>query len=327
MSEIIYSIVIPHYNIPNLLARALNSIPQREDVEVIVVDDNSDPSIVDFEHFPGKERLDVKCVFLKHNCGAGGARNAAISLAIGKWILCVDADDFLLDGAFDKIDKYRYSDADVVVFKANGCMSDDITQKSKRPHAPQLCRYIDECINGKREVRNLLFSVWSPWCKLVKRKLLNDNKITFSSTPVSEDVMWCTGIAVHSKKSEVSDDCIYCLTERTGSLTNEVDVRKLAVWCDVLRRRNMYLHKYHCDEYYFYFSYDELMFLRNMGAFTYVKFCAKCFCYGIIKPCTMYGIEEKLHFRYPYLYLLLGFLHLSKIDRDSVLYKLWKQIR
>ena len=57
MPKIIYSIVIPHYNIPDLLERALNSIPQREDIEIIVVDDNSDPAKVDFEHFPGLIRL------------------------------------------------------------------------------------------------------------------------------------------------------------------------------------------------------------------------------------------------------------------------------
>ena len=34
-----YSIIIPHYNIPDLLRRCLESIPQRDDVQVIVVDD------------------------------------------------------------------------------------------------------------------------------------------------------------------------------------------------------------------------------------------------------------------------------------------------
>ena len=36
-----YSIIIPHYDIPDLLVRCLKSIPVREDVQVIVVDDCS----------------------------------------------------------------------------------------------------------------------------------------------------------------------------------------------------------------------------------------------------------------------------------------------
>jgi len=77
----------------------------------------------------------------------------------------------------------------------------------------------------------------------------------------------------------------------------------------------------------FYFGYDELIFLRKKGAFTYIKFCTKCLRYGIMKPCAMYGIEAKLHFRYPYLYLLLNLWDFQKISKSSMLCKLWKKLR
>ena len=35
------SIIIPHYNSPDLLAVLLDSIPEKEDIQIIVVDDNS----------------------------------------------------------------------------------------------------------------------------------------------------------------------------------------------------------------------------------------------------------------------------------------------
>jgi len=37
-----YSFIIPHKNCPDLLQRCVDSIPERDDVQVIVVDDNSD---------------------------------------------------------------------------------------------------------------------------------------------------------------------------------------------------------------------------------------------------------------------------------------------
>jgi glycosyltransferase involved in cell wall biosynthesis len=37
-----YSFIIPHKNCPDLLQRCVDSIPDRDDVQVIVVDDNSD---------------------------------------------------------------------------------------------------------------------------------------------------------------------------------------------------------------------------------------------------------------------------------------------
>ena len=69
--EIVYSIIIPHQNMPALLQRCLDSVPERDDVQVIVVDDNSNPSVVDFGHFPGVDRKNVEVVFDKagHHIG------------------------------------------------------------------------------------------------------------------------------------------------------------------------------------------------------------------------------------------------------------------
>ena len=44
--EINYSIIIPHKNSTVLLERCLRSIPCRKDVQVIVVDDNSENQLV-----------------------------------------------------------------------------------------------------------------------------------------------------------------------------------------------------------------------------------------------------------------------------------------
>mgnify|MGYP003305656243 CR=1 FL=1 len=89
-----YSIIIPHKNIPLLLQRCLDSIPIRDDLEVIVVDDDSDPSLVDFDSFPGKDRKDVEIVLDKMGKGAGASRNIGLSRAKGKWVVFCDADDF-----------------------------------------------------------------------------------------------------------------------------------------------------------------------------------------------------------------------------------------
>ena len=58
-----YSFVIPHHNSPTLLNRCLDSIPQREDIEIIVVDDNSDA-----DKKPQEDRPDVK-LKMRYLCG------------------------------------------------------------------------------------------------------------------------------------------------------------------------------------------------------------------------------------------------------------------
>ena len=78
--KINYSIIIPHRNSPLLLERCLKSIPQRPDLEVIVVDDNSD-----IAEKPSTDRNDVRFIFLDavQSKGAGKARNAGIKESQG----------------------------------------------------------------------------------------------------------------------------------------------------------------------------------------------------------------------------------------------------
>ena len=82
-----FSIIIPHKNLPHLLQRCLDSIPARDDLEIIVVDDDSSEELVDFKSFPGTDRPDVKVIFDKQSKGAGAARNIGINKATGKWLL------------------------------------------------------------------------------------------------------------------------------------------------------------------------------------------------------------------------------------------------
>jgi succinoglycan biosynthesis protein ExoO len=87
------SIVIAAYNAEATLGRAVGSaLAQRGvEVEVIVVDDSSaDGTLALARTFPPER---VRVVALPENRGPGGARNAALEVARGRWIAVVDADD------------------------------------------------------------------------------------------------------------------------------------------------------------------------------------------------------------------------------------------
>ena len=108
-----YSIIIPHKNTPKLLQRCLNSIPVRNDVQIIIVDDNSDPEIVDFKQFPGLNNPNTEVIFTKEGKGAGYARNTGLSKAVGKWTLFADSDDFYNYCINDIMDEYNLSINDI----------------------------------------------------------------------------------------------------------------------------------------------------------------------------------------------------------------------
>src|SRR5690606_20485542 len=126
-----YSIIIPHKNIPKLLERCLWSIPRRKDLQIIVVDDNSDPLIVDFDNFPGLNDPAVEVYFTKEGKGAGYARNVGLSKAEGRMLLFADADDFFNYCIHDILEEYKDCDTDIVYFKSNSVHSEYFTSADR----------------------------------------------------------------------------------------------------------------------------------------------------------------------------------------------------
>ncbi|RJT42640.1 glycosyltransferase family 2 protein [Mesorhizobium waimense] len=92
------SFVIAAYNAEATLDRAIASaIAQRDvSVEVIVVDDTSrDRTLEVARSYPQDI---VRVVALPENHGPGGARNAGLELARGRWVAVLDADDAVYPG-------------------------------------------------------------------------------------------------------------------------------------------------------------------------------------------------------------------------------------
>lgn len=87
------SFVIAAYNAEAFIARAVSSALDQTglSVEVVVVDDCSGDRTVEIARaFPEKS---VHVLALGQNRGPGGARNAGLSVARGRWISVLDADD------------------------------------------------------------------------------------------------------------------------------------------------------------------------------------------------------------------------------------------
>jgi len=90
------SIIIPVYNAEKYIARAirsaLNQTLDKKRFEVIVVDDGStDNTSKIFDYYADK----VKIVRLKGNRGLAHARNEGIRVSNGRYVVCLDADDYM----------------------------------------------------------------------------------------------------------------------------------------------------------------------------------------------------------------------------------------
>ncbi len=190
-----YSIIIPHRNTPDLLSHCLRSIPERQDTEIIVADDKSDTSEAELQHIVASHPC-AKLVTISESKGAGHARNVALSQATGHWLVFADADDYFTPAMATVLDKYASDmSTDMVFLNALSVNEKGITSSTPLTH--HIERY------GKRlpfSENVMRYATWTPWSRMVKRSLVEQNKVRFDEVPVGNDAMFvlqCTSLSTH----------------------------------------------------------------------------------------------------------------------------------
>ena len=259
MDEINFTVIIPHKNLPYLLQRCIDSIPRRDDIEIIIVDDNSDPDKVDFENFPGKDRPEVKIFFDKSNKGAGAARNIGIRNACGKWLLFADCDDTYTSGLNDFLNEFKDSTSDIVYFKCN-------IQSTCTPRrvVPYMNIYIDNYIRTNKRLNDIKFGAWEPWNKLIKRSVVVDNCIEFDEISSSNDKMFSLYLGCYVKDVSVVDRVLYNYILRQGSIIHSGKRRFINSFETTIRQNELY-HKIRYDRK----QSILLLLLRNLDCVNY----------------------------------------------------------
>lgn len=240
MVDVNYSIVIPHRNIPHLLQRCIDSIPCRDDIQIIVVDDNSDPTKVDFAHFPGKNNPNVELYFTKEGKGAGYARNIGLMHAKGKWLLFADADDYFTKNAFKVFDEQFNNEAEIVYFFSESVYDDTGETADRSTGYNSLIENFLKGIISEVQLR-VRFEV--PWAKMIKSELINRYQIRFDEVPAANDVYFSTLTGYYAKSIAVINQPVYVVTVNIGSITRRRNYNKSFSQFCVSLRKNAFLKK------------------------------------------------------------------------------------
>lgn len=240
-----FSFIIPHKNIPDLLVRCVSSIPRRSDVQIIVVDDNSDNEKVDFENFPFLEDPRVEIFFDKTGKGAGHARNVGLEHAQGKWIVFSDADDYFLYSINNAMDEYVDSLYDIVYF-----LTQNVDTNTYIPStSPRGCNnYVTEYqARRKNSEINLRINYHTPWGKFYKSSLISKYNIKFDEVFRANDVHFGYLVGYYASTIFADNRAIYCLTNRSDSLSTiyspETCIMISDVYCtciDFLKANRLY---------------------------------------------------------------------------------------
>ena len=238
-----YTIIIPHKNSPQLLQRCLDSIPQRDDLHIIVVDDNSDPDQVDFKHFPGLERPDVEVVLTKEGKGAGYARNVGLEHACCEKVLFADADDYFNYCLGDILDDYKNdTEYDIVFFDRLTVDSYLYTYSNKRDlYKRHFQVYKENQGEGEKLFR---YEFNGPVCKIIKKSLIDEYCIRFEETTNQNDVFFAYTTGYYARQIKVDPRAIYTVTYSTSSIMFTMSPEKYKVRVGVYSRKVRFLQEH-----------------------------------------------------------------------------------
>lgn len=236
-----YSIIIPHKDIPALLERLIESIPYRNDMEIIIVDDCSS-SI-------NRERIFDICstrdnIILINNdfsLGGGGARNRGLEHAKGEWIIFADSDDFFETSFWGSIDQYADDRYDIIYFLSKGVDSKSLAPIDRGNQYNSYVRAFNKGIKGAEDVLRIYHFV--PWAKMFRGGYLRNSGIRFEEVIASNDIMFNTIAGTQAQNIMSYLITMYNVTLRDGSLTRNETLESLKCRFLVDLRRSQYLIK------------------------------------------------------------------------------------
>lgn len=230
-----YSIIIPHYNIPNLLERCIASIPVRDDLEIIIIDDHSDSRHSRTLNHIKESRPDIRLIILEENRGGGYARNVGLKHATGKWVIFADSDDFFNYCISQILDDYADAPEDIIFFKTNSLDCETYENASRTILFSN--NYIDSYLNNlDKSEDNLRYLHGVPVSKMIKRALIETHRLKFDTTRIHNDTTFTYLSGHHAYKIAADRRCLYCATARVGSVSKQKGIQYQLTTINILGR-------------------------------------------------------------------------------------------
>ena len=280
-----FSVIIPHRNSLKTLAKAINSVPPSDTIEIIVVDNSAKP-------ITEKDIADDVCrkfelYYSSPIKGAGHARNVGIQHAHGDYLVFCDADDYFTEQFFKAITSFEereYHKKDVIFFRAESIYANSGKPASReKSYMLWFDRY--KLSHSKKDFDALRFYYFVPWGKFYRREYIIEKNIKFDEVPASNDVMFTTKAAMNTDKFAIDHSVIYIVTVTENSLTRTKSSTNLKSRFLVYINHNKYLK----ERGYKRYSIDLLRPLKKLfccsildgawGIKQVVKYHANIFCF------------------------------------------------
>jgi len=239
MNESGISVIIPIYNAEKYIGSLLQSIKNQNfsDYEVLLIDDGStDNSAKICSEYCSKDKK-LK-YFYTENSGVSHARNLGISLSKKKYILFLDADDYIEKNMFYELYAFAEKNAcDVTVCGYSmEYFRDNVLKKKYIFKVNENMVTLSEHFCEELWQNSLMYNVWN---RLIRKNLLAENNILFPDYTLGEDLEFNLRILYTTHKIGAINKVLYhYIREREGAVTS---YRYIEDWFHIRKEENIRL--------------------------------------------------------------------------------------
>ncbi len=242
MNQTIVSVIIAAYNAEKWVRQCLDSVLAQtlHEIEIICVDDGSNDAT--FSILKEYELRDsrVHSIHQEHQ-SAGAARNHGLSVASGKYLSFLDADDFFEPEMLkDCVQTLEREESDIVIFPASMFYE----QSGKRELLPWSCvkEYLPRTLPfSPDQMQNYLFNAFQNWAwnKVFRRDYIVKYGILFQDIPRTNDMAFvCEALACARKISILDVPYANYRTGNSNSLQSSNHLSPLAFWSAFLETKH-----------------------------------------------------------------------------------------
>lgn len=256
------SIIMPVFNAENYIEKSLESLLNQtlEDIEIIIVNDGSkDGSKEIIKKY--EEQYKDKIKYLeKENGGAADARNYAIPYATGEYIAFLDSDDYAEPYMYEKMyNKAKEENSSIV----------ECDFYWEYPHKKKLDT--GTIYANKKEM--LLYARVIPWNKMIKRMVLQSNKIYFPKGLRYEDVEFTYKLIPYCDKVSFIKEPLVHYVQRKSSVSYEYNEKTRDIFSVLDNVLNYYKSNQIYDEYKMELEYIYARYLlcSSLGRVVKIK--------------------------------------------------------
>src|SRR5699024_3202309 len=132
----------------------------------------------------------------------------------GKWLIFVDADDYLPFDAFETFYHKFNSEAELIFFGMGGIYSDTNNPSDRGDNYTQMVRNF---IKGRISENEIRLNFPSPCSKMVSSKLIKRHNLRYDEVVASNDVYFSLLSGYYAEKIDAVDKITYIATVSRGS--------------------------------------------------------------------------------------------------------------